>query len=88
MKRKTFEAISAKCPKRYRKATPEISAEQPLTYCGNWPHFGAVMFLRTVVTPTPTVGNFEDPDISKMFTAAVNVFDNESAQFQGGSLYL
>jgi hypothetical protein len=41
-----------------------------------------MLFMRSIITPRPTEGNIEDPDVSNIFTADVNEFDKESIQFQ------
>jgi hypothetical protein len=49
---------------------------------GTWPHFGAMLFLRSLITSRPTKDNIEDPDVCIIFATVVNEFDNKSAHFQ------
>jgi hypothetical protein len=41
-----------------------------------------MLFLRSAVTPRPTEHNTEDPDVSNIFAAPANEYDNENAEFQ------
>jgi hypothetical protein len=76
--RDTFRKEFKKVP----KSRSGDGGEQAPRYLGTWPHFGAMLFLRSVITPRPTEGNIEDHDFPNVCAAAATEYDNEGAQFQ------
>jgi hypothetical protein len=71
--------------KEFKKVPRSCSGdgeEQVPRYLGTWPHYDAMLFLRSVITPRQTKGNTEDPSLSNIITAAANECDFESVQFK------
>lgn len=71
--------------KELKKAPRSCSGdgeEHAPRYLGSWPHYGAMLFLRSVITPRLTKGNTEDPVVSNTTAAAANECDIECVQFK------
>jgi hypothetical protein len=48
------------------KSCSRDGGEQAVYYLGTWPHFGALLFLRSVIKPRLTKVNIEDPNVSNI----------------------
>lgn len=78
--RDTFRREFKKVP----KSRSGDGAEQAPRYLGTWPHFDAMLFLRSVITPRPTEGNVEDPDFSNIFATGAQ-FQEEADAYESDS---
>lgn len=76
--RDTFRKELKKAP---RSCSGDGEGQAP-RYLGTWPHYGAMLFLRSVITPRLTKGNTEDSVVSNTIAAAANECDIECVQFK------